>query len=69
MNEVDWKAGMRPAIIVGAVFEMIAMFWMGRSNPVQGNWGMGFQLLVIFLVPAALTWLFIVTRKPPQPPS
>jgi hypothetical protein len=64
---LDRKAALRPAIIVGAVFEMAALFWMGRSDGVQGNWRMGLQLLVIFLVPAALTWLFLVTRKAPQP--
>ena len=65
---MDWKAALRPAIIVGAVFEMVAMFWMARSNPVQGDWRMGLQLFVIFLVPAAITLLLIMLRNSPRPP-
>jgi hypothetical protein len=35
---LDRKAELRPAVIVGAIFEMAALFRMGRSDPVQGDW-------------------------------
>lgn len=59
---MDWKAGLRPAILVGAACQIVALLWMGRSSPIQGDWAMGVRLLVIFLVPAAATWLIVVIR-------
>ena len=63
---MDSKAALRPATIVGAIFEMAALFLMGRSGPLQGNWMMGVQLLFIFLVSSGLTWLFIMIRNAPK---
>jgi hypothetical protein len=65
---VDWRAAVRPAIVVGAVFETVALFLMGRSTPLQGNWTMGVQLFFIFLVPAGVTWLFIMVLSAPKRP-
>ena len=66
---MDWKAALRPAIIVGALCEMAALFLMGRSAPLEGNWVMGVQLFLIFLVSAGITWLFIMVRNAPRRPD
>jgi hypothetical protein len=63
---VDWRAALRPAIIVGAVFEMLALFFMGRSGPIQGDWTIGLQLFLIFFVSAGSTWLFLMARNAPK---
>jgi hypothetical protein len=65
---VDAKAAVRPAIIVGAICEMVALYVMGRSGPLQGNWRMGLQLLLIFFISAGATWLFVMARSARKPP-
>ncbi|MDH3423718.1 MAG: hypothetical protein OEN00_12055 [Gemmatimonadota bacterium] len=59
---MDWKAGLRPAILVGAACQIVALLWMARSSPIQGDWAMGLRLLVTFLVPAAATWLIVMMK-------
>ena len=66
---MHWRAALRPAIIVGAIFEMVALFVMGRSGPLQGNWVMGLQLFFIFTGSTGATWLFIMARNAPKRPD
>lgn len=64
---MDGKAALRPAIVVGAICEMLALVVMGRSDPLQGNWAVGLQLLLVFLLTAGGTWLLIMARAPKRP--